>query len=64
MSSIEKTTILLIFAVGVLAPLLAHLTPRLRLPVIVLEIGLGIVIGPQVLHWGEAGPVIVSLGKF
>ena len=64
MTPIERTTILLIFAVGVLAPLLAHLTPRLRLPVIVLEIALGIVVGPQVLHWGEVGPVIQALGKF
>lgn len=53
----------MIFAVGVLAPLLAYWTPRLRLPVIVLEIGLGILVGPEVLHWGEAGPVIDALAR-
>jgi len=63
-SPVEKTTILLIFVVGVLAPLLAHLAPKLRLPVIVLEIALGIVVGPQVLHWGEVGPVIQGFGRF
>jgi Kef-type K+ transport system membrane component KefB len=64
MSSVEKTTILLIIAVGVLAPLLSQLTPRVRLPVIVLEIALGIIVGPQVLGWGEVGPVIHSLSRF
>jgi len=64
LTPVERTTILIIFAVGVMAPLLAQLTPRLRLPVIVLEIALGILVGPQVLHWGEVGPVIQSLGRF
>lgn len=63
MSPQEKTTLLVIFAIGVLAPLVAHLTPRLRLPVIVLEIGLGILVGPEVLHWAEPGPVIEGLSR-
>jgi Kef-type K+ transport system membrane component KefB len=33
------------------APLALGLFPRVRLPAIVLEIVLGIVIGPQVLGW-------------
>ncbi|MFO1519626.1 MAG: cation:proton antiporter [bacterium] len=64
MDAVEKTTLLIILVVGVLAPLLSHLTPRVRLPVIVLEIALGIVVGPQGFHWGEVGPVIHSLSRF
>jgi Kef-type K+ transport system membrane component KefB len=40
---------LFIALVAVLAPLVNELPPRLRLPAGVLEIGLGILIGPQVL---------------
>jgi Kef-type K+ transport system membrane component KefB len=37
--------------VALAAPLALGLFPRVRLPAIVLEIVLGIVIGPQVLGW-------------
>jgi Kef-type K+ transport system membrane component KefB len=42
---------LAIAAVALAAPLALGLFPRIRLPAIVLEIVLGIVIGPQVLGW-------------
>ena len=64
MSRIELTTFLIILTVGVVAPLLVDLAPRLRLPVVVMEIALGIAVGPQVLHWAEVGPVIRILGRF
>jgi Kef-type K+ transport system membrane component KefB len=35
-----------------------------RLPLVVLEIVLGIVVGPQVLGWAEPGPVIEVLARF
>ena len=44
-------TNLLIVAVGLLAPLVLGFFPRFRLPAIVLEIVLGIVIGPSGLGW-------------
>src|SRR6266852_6529603 len=41
----------IVAAVALAAPLALGLFPRVRLPAIVLEIVLGIVIGPQVLGW-------------
>src|SRR5215472_14707101 len=45
------TNLLIVVAVGVLAPLVLGFFPRVRLPAIVLEIVLGIVIGPSGLGW-------------
>src|SRR5215469_16193602 len=45
------TNLLIVVAVGVFAPLALGFFPRVRLPAIVLEIVLGIVIGPSVLGW-------------
>ncbi|MGZ4796797.1 MAG: cation:proton antiporter domain-containing protein, partial [Acidimicrobiia bacterium] len=42
-------TLLLILAVAFVAPLVSSRFPRLRLPALVFEIVLGIVIGPEVL---------------
>ena len=50
----------IVAAAGFAAPLVLGLVPRLRLPSVVLEIGLGIVIGPSVLGWAKADePVTV-----
>jgi hypothetical protein len=43
----------IVAAAALAAPLGLGLFPRIRLPSIVLEIALGIVIGPQVLGWGS-----------
>lgn len=45
------TNLLIVVAVGLLAPLTLGFFPRFRLPAIVLEIVLGIVIGPSGLGW-------------
>src|SRR6516165_2097739 len=45
------TNLLGVVAVGLLAPLVLGFFPRVRLPAIVLEIVLGIVIGPSGLGW-------------
>ena len=45
------TNLLIVVAVGLLAPLALGFFPRVRLPAIVLEIELGIVIGPAGLGW-------------
>jgi Kef-type K+ transport system membrane component KefB len=47
------TNLLIVVAVGFLAPLLLGFAPRVRLPSVVLEIVAGIVIGPAVLGWVE-----------
>ncbi len=64
MSPAERSTLLLIFALAVLAPILADWIPRVRLPVVVLELGLGILIGPYVLGWAQPGPVLGALSRF
>ncbi len=51
MPTVHFTNLLIVVAVGLLAPLALGFFPRLRLPAIVLEIVLGIVIGPSGLGW-------------
>src|SRR6476661_8915223 len=51
MSAVHFTNLLIVAAIGLLAPLALGFFPRLRLPAIVLEIVLGIVIGPSGLGW-------------
>ncbi|HSB39215.1 MAG TPA: cation:proton antiporter [Gaiellaceae bacterium] len=57
---ISFTSLAIVAALGFSAPLVLGLVPRLGLPSVVLEIGLGIVIGPSVLGWATADePVTV-----
>ncbi|CAM5569884.1 Glutathione-regulated potassium-efflux system protein KefB [Streptomyces alboniger] len=55
----QAGTLILIMAAAVLAPLLAHGAGRwARIPVVIFEIVLGILIGPDVLGWAHTGEVI------
>jgi Kef-type K+ transport system membrane component KefB len=61
----ERHALLLILAIGVLAPLLAdRVAARLRVPAVVLEVGLGIVVGPHVLGWAAPGPAVDVFATF
>src|SRR6201994_1799664 len=51
MSELHFTNMLSVVAIALLAPLLLGFFPRIRLPAIVLEIVLGIVVGPSGLGW-------------
>jgi Kef-type K+ transport system membrane component KefB len=51
MTQVHFTNLLIVVAAGLLAPLVLGFFPRIRLPAIVLEIVLGIVIGPSGLGW-------------
>jgi Kef-type K+ transport system membrane component KefB len=51
MPAVHFTNLLIVAAVGLLAPLALGFFPAVRLPAIVLEIVLGIVIGPSGLGW-------------
>lgn len=51
MLPVHFTNLLIVVAAGVLAPLALGFFPRIRLPAIVLEIVLGVAIGPSVLGW-------------
>jgi Kef-type K+ transport system membrane component KefB len=50
-ANVHFTNLLIVVAVGLLAPLVLGFFPRFRLPAIVLEIVLGIAIGPPGLDW-------------
>ncbi|MET9958967.1 cation:proton antiporter [Streptomyces sp. NPDC006326] len=57
-------TLILIMAIAVLAPPLAYGVSRwLPVPLVIFEIGLGVVTGPDVLGWAETGPVIDVLSR-
>ena len=62
-TEIERQTLLLILTVAVAAPLLVELTPRLGLPVVVLEIAAGVAIGPQGFGLAQAGPGVAFLAN-
>src|SRR5204862_6891500 len=51
MIEVHFTNLLIVVAVALLAPLALGFFPRVRLPAIVLELVLGIVIGPSGLGW-------------
>ena len=53
MEEISFQNLLIVVAAGFAAPFALGLAPRLRLPAVVLEIVIGIVIGPAVLGWVE-----------
>ena len=64
MSLQELHSLLIIFVISALSPFLCEWVPRIRLPLVVLEIGLGVVVGPQILGWAAAGPTIQVLSNF
>lgn len=58
------TTLFLIMAIAVLSPVLSSFLKRwIRIPALVFEIVLGIVIGAEVLAWAEITPTIDFLGQ-
>lgn len=63
MDSTSASSLTLIVVVAVLAPLLAEWLKRFRVPGVVLEIGLGILIGQQVLGWASVTTVVASFGN-
>src|SRR5262249_1006610 len=60
----ELHSLLLIFTIAAGAPILCEWVPRIRLPLVVAEIGLGILVGPEALGWAAAGPTIQVLANF
>jgi Kef-type K+ transport system membrane component KefB len=60
----ELHSLLIIFTIAAAAPFLCEWVPGVRLPLVVVEIVLGIIVGPQVLKWASAGPIIDELSRF
>ena len=63
MDSASASSLTLIVVVAVLAPLAAESLRRFRVPGVVLEILLGMLIGPQVLGLAEVTTVVAGLGN-
>ena len=61
MNSTTVGTLVLIALAAVLAPILSELTGRVAVPEIVIEIGLGMIIGPYVLDLTHPSTVVTSL---
>jgi Kef-type K+ transport system membrane component KefB len=59
--TVHFTNLLIVVAVGLVAPLALGFLPRLRLPAVVLEIVLGIVVGPSGLGWAKPDPPVTTL---
>lgn len=58
----QAGTLILIMSIAVLAPLLAYgISRRLPVPLVIFEILLGILVGPDVLGWAGDGQVIDTL---
>jgi Kef-type K+ transport system membrane component KefB len=53
-----------IVTAAALAPVLVDLIPRVKIPVVVVEIALGVLIGPQVLGLAETSPIIEAFSQF
>lgn len=65
MEDLTPTTLVLIPLLAVLAPLLARGLGRwVRVPVVVFELVLGILIGPAVLNWTGPNPLVDTLSNF
>lgn len=57
------TQLAIIAAAALAAPLLAGLPKRFRLPVVVVELLLGVILGPHLLHLAEPAGLIDGLGE-
>ncbi|MFE2287607.1 cation:proton antiporter [Streptomyces sp. NPDC059443] len=58
------TTLILIMAIAVLAPLLAYGVSRwLPVPLVIFEILLGVLVGPDILGWAHSGEVVDVLSQ-
>lgn len=63
MHDFNAFSLLIVIAVAVAAPLLAEIPDRLRVPTVVLEILLGIGVGPHVLNLVQPGGLVGALSE-
>lgn len=60
----EIPSLVLLLTVALLTPIIADLPRKIRIPAVVLELLLGIIIGPTVLDWAERDQIIDFLSQF
>jgi len=62
MLDLNQHPVLVVMTIGVIAPLLAEIPKKFRVPTVVLEMGMGIIIGPNVLDLVKAGGLLGWMG--
>jgi Kef-type K+ transport system membrane component KefB/uncharacterized protein with GYD domain len=60
---VHPANLLVVFAAAALAPILVDLPRRVRVPVILAEIALGIIVGPHLLHLARVDDLVDSLAE-
>ena len=63
-TSHQLQSLVLVLVAAAAAAFLARIGPHLVLPTVVVEIVLGILLGPQVLDWASEGPYLELLANF
>ncbi|HEX2467642.1 MAG TPA: cation:proton antiporter [Solirubrobacterales bacterium] len=61
---LAQESVLVVAAVAVAAPILADLTKRVRVPIVVAEVALGILVGPEVLDLARPDDFLEALSTF
>ena len=61
---VDLGTLVVIVGLSAAAPLIVDITPRIVLPVVVVEILLGILLGPPLLDWISVTPLAQLLSQF
>jgi Kef-type K+ transport system membrane component KefB len=63
-TSTTLSSLVIVAAIAALAPIVSDAVRRGRVPAVAFELVLGIVVGPQVLHWAHLDPIINTLSEF
>lgn len=60
---VDRASLLVVFAIAAAAPIVADVPRRVRVPIVVVEIALGILAGPQLLHLARADGLVTPLAE-
>lgn len=61
MTDVSFDSLTVVFGIAFVVPLVLGFVPRLRIPAVVVEIVLGIIVGPQVLGWARVDDAVAVL---
>ena len=61
MDDVSFRNLVVVMAAATAAPLLARLVPKIKLPGPVVELLIGVAIGPAALGWAEPGPTVLVI---
>ena len=64
MPEVSFDNLLIVFVIAVAVPLLLGFAPRLRVPSVVIEIIVGVIVGPSVLGWVQIDLPVQILAVF